>query len=278
MQDSHKERIDVLLVEKGLADSREKAKRIIMAGLVFVDQQRIDKPGTNVLADNNIEIRGAANPYVSRGGLKLEKALKQFNIQVKDRVWLDVGASTGGFTHCLLENEAKLIYSMDVGYEQLAWELRQNSRVIVMERTNIRYVKKEDLASVPQGAVIDVSFISLKLVLPVVVELIANNSPIIALIKPQFEVGKGKVGKNGVVREKALHIKVLTEISGFSETLGLELQGLDFSPITGPEGNIEFLAYFYKGKLDPMVQSLSVLINEIVFKAHNFFKKKQVII
>lgn len=281
MQDSRKERIDVLLVEKGLVSSREKAKRIIMAGLVFVDQQRVDKPGTSVVIDSNIEVKGTDNPYVSRGGLKLEKALEQFNVNVKDRIWLDIGASTGGFTHCLLNNGAKQVYSIDVGYGQLAWELRQDPRVIVMERTNIRNVKREDLATVPQGAVIDVSFISLKLVLPGAIELLDENSPIITLIKPQFEVGKGKVGKKGVVREKPLHLEVLTEIVNFSKGLGLKLQGMDFSPITGPEGNIEFLGYFFKGTQTPapqpvpIQQSCSILIEETVHRAHDFFEKSR---
>ncbi|NLC43243.1 MAG: TlyA family RNA methyltransferase [Clostridiales bacterium] len=275
MQDSHKARIDILLVEKGLASSREKAKGIIMAGLVFVDQQRVDKPGTSVAVDSKIEVKGTDNPYVSRGGLKLEKALEQFDVEVKELIWLDIGASTGGFTHCLLNNGASQVYSIDVGYGQLAWELRQDPRVIVMERTNIRNVKREDLATVPQGAVIDVSFISLKLVLPVALDLLADNSTIIALIKPQFEVGKGKVGKKGVVRDKLLHLEVLSEIVSYSESLNLKLLGLDFSPITGPEGNIEFLGYFSKGNTDAIEQSPSLIIEEIVNNAHKFFEKSR---
>lgn len=278
MQNTRKERIDILLVKRGLAPSREKSKRIIMAGQVFVNQQRIDKPGTLVVSSSSVEVKGNEHPYVSRGGLKLEKALMKFNVQVKDRIWMDIGASAGGFTHCLLVNGASQVYSIDVGYGQLAWELRQDSRVTVMERTNIRYVKNEDFMTIIEGAVIDVSFISLKLVLPVAVGLLEESSPIITLIKPQFEVGKGRVGKKGVVREKTLHIEVLNDISAFAETLGLNLQGLDYSPITGPEGNIEFLAYFCKGEPIPLTNNPNfLLIEETVQEAHNFFCKKQVI-
>jgi 23S rRNA (cytidine1920-2'-O)/16S rRNA (cytidine1409-2'-O)-methyltransferase len=275
MQDSHKERIDTLLVQRGLAGSREKAKRIIMAGLVFVEQQRVDKPGTLVYATDSIEVRGVENPYVSRGGLKLEKALNSFDIPVEGRTWLDIGASTGGFTHCLLINGAERVYSIDVGYGQLAWELRQNPKVIVMERTNIRNVKSGDLDSTPNGAVIDVSFISLKLVLPVIHGLLAEDSHIVALIKPQFEVGKGKVGKKGVVREPGLHREVIEDILEMAGSIGLKVLNLNFSPIKGPEGNIEFLAHLYKGNEHDSIQlDFETLAKRIVDNAHEFFSKQ----
>lgn len=272
MQNSHKERIDTLLVQRGLAGSREKAKRIIMAGLVFVDNQRIDKPGTMVSPADSIEVRGVDNPYVSRGGLKLEKALNSFDIPVEGRTWLDIGASTGGFTHCLLINGAERVYSIDVGYGQLAWELRQNPKVKVMERTNIRKVTRDDLDTSPNGAVIDVSFISLKLVLPVVYSLLNDDSHIAALIKPQFEVGKGKVGKKGVVREPDLHRQVLEDILEMAASIGLKVLDLDFSPIKGPEGNIEFLVHLYKGnKISTRHFDFRTLARHTVEKAHKFF-------
>ena len=271
MQDIRKERIDLLLVDKGLAASREKAKRLIMAGLVFVDQKRIDKPGTFVQRDAVIQVKGEENPYVSRGGLKLEKAIKNFSIPVKSRIWLDVGASTGGFTHCLLLHGAKKVYSLDVGYGQLAWELRQDPRVVVMERTNVRNINIEDFTDPIHGIAIDVSFISLKLVLPVVNNLLDNKGHIISLIKPQFEVGKGKVGKKGVVRDKRLHFEVLVEIMKFARSLNLKIVNLDFSPITGPEGNIEFLAHFYKGNDIPAINDYESLSRDIVCNAHNYF-------
>jgi 23S rRNA (cytidine1920-2'-O)/16S rRNA (cytidine1409-2'-O)-methyltransferase len=275
MQGSRKERIDTLLVQKGLAGSREKAKRIIMAGLVFVEQQRVDKPGTLIHPTANIEVRGVENPFVSRGGLKLEKALNQFDVPVAGRIWMDIGASTGGFTHCLLNHGADKVYSIDVGYGQLAWELRQDPRVVVMERTNIRNVKQEDIGSpAPNGAVIDVSFISLKLVLPVAAELLSNDSHIVSLIKPQFEVGKGKVGKKGVVREASLHREVLEEILKFAQEIGLIVLSLEFSPITGPEGNIEFLAHLYKGERNTEQADIAALADSTVKNAHEFFSRQ----
>lgn len=274
MQGSQKERIDVLMVNKGLASSREKAKRLIMSGLVFVDQQRVEKPGTFIKCDDIIQVKGEDNPYVSRGGLKLEKALKNFSVPVKDRIWLDIGASTGGFTHCLLLNDAKKVYSVDVGYGQLAWELRQDPRVVVMERTNIRNVQLKDFPDPIQGVVIDVSFISLELVFPVAINLMENNSHMITLIKPQFEVGKGKVGKKGVVREQALHLEVLDHILEFANSLNLQILGLDFSPITGPKGNIEFLAHLYKGDDRPAITDYYPLSHRVVRKAHEYFSNR----
>jgi 23S rRNA (cytidine1920-2'-O)/16S rRNA (cytidine1409-2'-O)-methyltransferase len=271
LQSSRKERIDVLLVRKGLASSREKAKRLVMAGLVFAGEKRVEKPGAMIECCEIIQVKGEENPYVSRGGLKLEKALKKFSVPVRDRIWLDIGASTGGFTHCLLMHGAKKVYSLDVGYGQLAWELRQDPRVVVMERTNIRNVRLEDLPAPPQGAVIDVSFISLKLVIPAAIRLLENNSPIVSLIKPQFEVGKGKVGKKGVVRNAALHLEVLDNLLQFADSLNLRVQNLDFSPITGPEGNIEFLAYFYKGEKMPTITDFQSTASDVVRKAHEYF-------
>ena len=275
MQGSRKERIDTLMVHKGLAGSREKAKRILMAGLVFVNQQRVDKPGTLVPVTDNIEVRGVENPFVSRGGLKLEKALSRFAVPVQGRIWLDIGASTGGFTHCLLNHGAAKVYSIDVGYGQLAWELRQDPRVAVMERPNIRNVRREDLDTPANGAAIDVSFISLKLVLPVADSLLTDDGHIITLIKPQFEVGKGKVGKKGVVREASLHREVVQDILEFARGIGLRILGLDYSPITGPEGNIEFLAHFYRGGENASeITDGKALAENTVKTAHDFFSRQ----
>lgn len=271
MKGSKKERLDVVLVDKNLAATREKAKKMIMAGLVFVNEQRIDKPGTRIDTDLAIEIKGNPNPYVSRGGLKLEKALDLFDFPVKGLNFLDIGASTGGFTDCLLKNGAEKVYAIDVGYGQLAWELRQDKRVIVMERTNIRNLNKAQIKDPIDGAVIDVSFISLKLVLPVIKDIIRNKANIIALVKPQFEVGKGKVGKKGVVRDENLHIEVLISMLTFAESMGLTPVNLDFSPITGPEGNIEFLLHLYKGILEDHIITDSK-VNETVKKAHSLLR------
>jgi 23S rRNA (cytidine1920-2'-O)/16S rRNA (cytidine1409-2'-O)-methyltransferase len=241
-----KERIDVLLVEQGFFESREKAKASIMAGLVFADEERIEKPGTKLPREAKLLVKGAIHPYVSRGGLKLEKALRYFSIPVQDVVMLDIGASTGGFTDCALQNGAAKVIAIDVGYNQLDWSLRSDSRVHVMERTNFRYLVPADLpiGDVPNFATIDVSFISLKLMLPPLKALLAQGSRIMALIKPQFEAGREKVGKSGVVRDSAVHREVLQTVLGFAAKEGYTLQGLTFSPITGGEGNIEFLAYW----------------------------------
>lgn len=247
MPATSRKRLDLLLVESGKVSSREKAKALIMSGRVFVNEKMVDKPGTSVSSNASVTIKGRESPFVSRGGLKLEKAVNVFMPPVEGRVYIDVGASTGGFTHCLLNHGARHVVAIDVGYGQLAWELRQDPRVTVMERTNIRYVNREALPNIPEGAVIDVSFISLKLVLPVVYELLKEDSHVIALVKPQFEAGKGRVGKKGVVRDPLTHREVLTEILLFSKVRGFDLLGLDYSPITGPEGNIEFLVHLYKG-------------------------------
>ncbi|MCT4596183.1 MAG: TlyA family RNA methyltransferase [Anaeromicrobium sp.] len=267
-----KNRLDVLLVEKGFFPSREKAKRSIMAGLVFVGNEKIDKAGTIVDSTKEIVVKGKAIPYVSRGGLKLEKAMKQFPISLKDKVAMDVGASTGGFTDCMLMNGAKKVYSVDVGYGQLDWKLRQDDRVVVMERTNIRYINKE-LVDKLEFASIDVSFISLKLVLPVVKSLLKENGEIVCLIKPQFEAGREKVGKKGVVRDINVHREVIEKIISFSIQENLSVKGLAFSPIKGPEGNIEYLAYLRNCK-NESVENLEELIESIVNESHNILNKR----
>lgn len=245
-----KARLDQLIFDRGLAVSRERAKTSVMAGLVFVNGQRCDKPGTPVAEDAEIELKGEAIPYVSRGGLKLEKALKVFSVDPGGMVCCDCGASTGGFTDVLLKNGARKVYAIDVGYGQLAWSLRSDERVIVMERTNVRHVTPDMLDETPQLAVMDLSFISIRLVLPVVRELLPEGGWVICLIKPQFEAGKEKVGKKGVVREKSTHVEVIREILDFVPTAGYTALGLDYSPIRGPEGNIEYLALLRKGEYD----------------------------
>jgi 23S rRNA (cytidine1920-2'-O)/16S rRNA (cytidine1409-2'-O)-methyltransferase len=265
-----KERIDVLLVERGFFDTREKARKNLMAGLVFVDNVRIDKPGEKVKRNANIEVKGEAIPYVSRGGLKLEKAIKEFNLDLDGKVSMDVGASTGGFTDCMLKNKASKVYAVDVGYGQMAWSLRTDPRVICMERTNIRYVKPEDIKEKLDFASIDVSFISLKLVLPVVKELLKDEGEIVALIKPQFEAGREKVGKKGVVRDADVHEEVINNVISFAFSIGLMLKGLTFSPIKGPEGNIEYLAYFIKSNKQYIEEeSVSSLIKKVVENSHS---------
>lgn len=241
-----KERLDILLVEKGIFQSRERAKASIMAGEIFVNGQRIDKCGQKIKKSSNIEFKGEKLPFVSRGGLKLQKAVKEFNIDLKGKVCLDIGASTGGFTDCMLQNGVKKVFSIDVGYGQFAWKLRIDDRVVCMERTNIRYVTPEDIGEYADFASIDVSFISLKKVIPVVVNLLKENGKVMALIKPQFEAGREKVGKNGVVREKSTHIDVISEIITFLRKNNLKIISLSYSPIKGPKGNIEYLVYFTK--------------------------------
>ena len=241
-------RLDVLLTEKGLLDSRERAKATIMSGQVFVNGQRVDKPGTSVPEDADIEIKGHTLEYVSRGGLKLEKALKYFDVSPKGKVCIDCGASTGGFTDCLLKGGAVKVYSIDVGYGQLAWSIRSDPRVVVMERTNIRNVTKQQVPDSPELGVIDVSFISLRIVLPVVRELLSETGEVLCLIKPQFEAGREKVGKKGVVRELSTHIEVLESFIKNANDAGFGVLGLTFSPIKGPEGNIEYLGHLAVGR------------------------------
>lgn len=239
----HKERLDVLLVSLGLAESRAKAQATIMAGEVYVNGQKADKSGMEVDITANIEVRGSACPYVSRGGLKLEKALKNFGVDPTGYVCSDSGASTGGFTDCLLQQGASKVFAIDVGYGQLAWKIRNDPRVVVMERTNIRYVTLEDLGEPLDLSVIDVSFISLSLVLPVVKTLLKPTGQVLCLIKPQFEAGKDKVGKKGVVRDPAVHEEVLQNFISLAKSLDFTIRNLTFSPVKGPEGNIEFLAH-----------------------------------
>lgn len=241
-----KERLDILLVKKGCFESREKARSAIMAGLVNVDGVREDKPGSRFNDDSVIDIKENVNPYVSRGGLKLEKAVKTFGIALEGRIAMDIGASTGGFTDCMLKNGAARVFAVDVGYGQLAWQLRNDSRVTNMERTNIRHVKPSDIGAGVDFASIDVSFISLKKVLPVVRELLNAEGEVLCLIKPQFEAGREKVGKHGVVRDIAVHRQVVSGILDFSVQTGFGVKGLTYSPIKGPEGNIEYLAYLSK--------------------------------
>ena len=240
-------RLDQLVFDKGLAESRERAKAYIMAGSVYVNGQKETKPGTSVAEDAAVEMRGETLPYVSRGGWKLEKALRVFPIDVKDAVCIDCGASTGGFTDVLLQSGAAKVYAVDVGYGQLAWSLRTDPRVVCMERTNIRYVTHEQIPEEMDVAVADLSFISLRLILGAVGALLKPEGEMVCLVKPQFEAGKDKVGKKGVVRDPAVHAEVLLEFLRYAPECGFGVRGLDFSPIRGPEGNIEYLAWLKKG-------------------------------
>lgn len=241
-----KERLDVLLVKRNLVESREKAKAIIMSGNVFVEGQREDKAGTTFSDEVQIEIKGHTLPYVSRGGLKLEKAIANFDVKLEGKVCTDVGSSTGGFTDCMLQNGARKVFAIDVGRGQLAWKLRQDERVICMEKTNIRYVTPEDLGETIDFSSIDVSFISLTKVLLPIRNYLKEDGQIVALIKPQFEAGREKVGKKGVVREKSTHYEVIELVISYAISIGFEVLALDFSPIKGPEGNIEYLVHLHK--------------------------------
>ncbi|AWB45089.1 TlyA family rRNA (cytidine-2'-O)-methyltransferase [Paenibacillus sp. CAA11] len=271
-----KERIDVLLVEQGFFESREKAKAAIMAGLVYDEHGRVEKAGTKVPREAQLKVKGSVHPYVSRGGLKLEKALKQFGIDLNGRTMLDIGSSTGGFTDCALQHGASYVYAIDVGYNQLDWSLRNDERVNVKERTNFRYMTPEDLdGPAPDFASIDVSFISLKIILPPLKALLKRPADVAALIKPQFEAGREKVGKSGVVRDPHVHQEVLESILGYAEELGFSIQGLTFSPITGGEGNIEFLAHFRledNAQFTSDPQRLSQLARQIVEEAGDTFR------
>ena len=238
-----KERLDVLLVSRGLAESREKAKAIIMSGNVYVDGQKEDKAGSNFPAEAVIEVRGNTLKYVSRGGLKLEKAMENFDVTLAGKICMDVGSSTGGFTDCMLQNGAVKVYAVDVGHGQLAWKLRNDERVVCMEKTNIRYVTPEDVADKINFSSIDVSFISLTKVLGPVKELLSDDGQIVCLIKPQFEAGREKVGKHGVVRDSAVHLEVIEKVIDFAISIGFEVLNLEFSPVKGPEGNIEYLLH-----------------------------------
>lgn len=246
-----KQRLDQLVFDLGLTESRERAKTTIMSGVVYVDGQKVDKPGTQVNPDALIEVRGNALPYVSRGGFKLEKALRVFPVDPRNKICIDCGASTGGFTDVLLQNGAKRVYAVDVGYGQLAWSLRNDERVVNLERTNVRYITEEEVPEPLDLAVMDVSFISIKLVIPAVSVLLKDGADYLCLIKPQFEAGREEVGKKGVVRDPEVHLSVIRSFLEFVETTDFTMMGLDYSPIKGPEGNIEYLAWLKKGRYDP---------------------------
>ena len=263
-----KERLDVLLVKRNLAASREKAKAIIMSGNVYVDNQKEDKPGTTFPEESKIEVRGHTLPYVSRGGLKLEKAMKEFQVSVEGKVCTDVGSSTGGFTDCMLQNGAVKVFAIDVGHGQLDWKLRQDERVVCMEKTNIRYVTPEDIGEAVAFASVDVSFISLALVLPAARNLLTDDGRMVCLIKPQFEAGREKVGKKGVVRDKAVHIEVIEKVIDIADGLHFKVLGLDYSPIKGPEGNIEYLIYLEKRPEDEAAAHEPVDVRQVVEQSH----------
>ena len=263
-----KKRLDVLLTEQGYADTRTKAQAIIMSGQVYVNGQKADKPGVSFGETVEIEVRGASCPYVSRGGLKLEKALRDFGVKPEGYVCSDSGASTGGFTDCLLQQGAKKVFAIDVGYGQLDWKIRSDPRVIVMERTNVRYVTPEQLGEPLDLSVIDVSFISLRIVLPVIKTFLKETGQVLCLIKPQFEAGKDKVGKKGVVREPQTHIEVLDGFVELANSLGFTILGLTFSPVKGPEGNIEFLGHLTLENKTGIVPDTA----DVVAKAHETLK------
>ncbi len=258
-----KERLDVILVDKGFFESREKAKASIMAGLIFVDGERADKPGTTFSEKCSIEVKGKSIPYVSRGGLKLEKAITEFKIDLEDLTCVDVGASTGGFTDVMLKNGAKKVYSVDVGYGQLAWELRNDPRVICMERTNFRYVTKDQISELLDFGSVDVAFISLKLILPPLKALLKPFGKVVCLVKPQFEAGRSKVGKGGIVRDPSVHEEVINKVIGYAEENGLYPISLTFSPIKGTKGNIEYLLLLSNKKCDNKIG-----VREVVKGSH----------
>ena len=274
-----KERLDVLLVKRNLAESREKAKAYIMAGNVFVDGVREDKAGSSFDEGVQIEVKGLAMKYVSRGGFKLEKAVDQFGVNLEGKTCMDVGSSTGGFTDCMLQNGAVKVFAIDVGTNQLAWKLRTDERVVSMEKTNIRYVTPEDIGQLVEFVSIDVAFISLTKVLAPVYGLMAENAEIVCLIKPQFEAGREKVGKKGVVRDKKVHEEVIVAVTSFAVATGFELLRLDYSPIKGPEGNIEYLLYAKKNERDAegvrndSLQDILAGVPEIVDAAHGDLDK-----
>lgn len=260
-----KKRLDILVTENGLAESREKAKALIMAGQVYVDNQKADKPGDTFSEDSHVEIRGKGLQYVSRGGLKLEKAMKEFGLTLTDKICMDVGASTGGFTDCMLQNGSRKVYSVDVGYGQLAWSLRTDARVVNLERTNARYLTREQIPEEIDFFSVDVSFISLSLILPAVRPLLAEHGQAVCLIKPQFEAGREKVGKKGVVRDQSVHREVIEKIRNFSLENGFSVLGLTYSPVKGPEGNIEYLIYLERS--DAPIEASGVPVPEQVVEA-----------
>ena len=263
-----KKRIDLLLVEQGFFDSREKAKRAIMAGIVHNDHEINDKPGTKVPVDMELFVKGSVMPYVSRGGLKLEKALKYFDITMTDRVMVDIGSSTGGFTDCALQNKAKRVYAVDVGTNQLVWKLRNDSRVVVKEKTNFRHATTDLFEyELPNIATIDVSFISLKLIFEPLKDILNDGDDIVALIKPQFEAGREDVGKKGIVKDAKIHQRVIENVISYANECQFSIQNLTYSPITGGEGNIEFLAHFKVGGTNSLLQ-----VEQVVQEAHDCFK------
>ena len=266
---SNKTRLDVLLTERGLLDSRQKAQATIMSGIVFVDGKRVDKAGTMVSNDSNIEIRGTTLKYVSRGGLKLEKAMQTFPLHLEGKVCADIGASTGGFTDCMLQNGAKKVYAVDVGYGQLDWKLRNDERVVCMERTNARYLTHEEIPEELDFASIDVSFISLKLIFPALYGLLREGGEIACLIKPQFEAGREKVGKKGVVRDPAVHLEVLEHFLEHAKENNFTILGITYSPIRGPEGNIEYLGYLRKSE----EQDADIDLRAVVTASHETLKE-----
>ena len=275
MEKQKKQRLDVLLVEKGLAPSREKAKAIIMAGIVYVDGNKEDKAWTTFPENAVIEVKGKTLPYVSRGGLKLEKAMQKFPITLSGKVCMDVGSSTGGFTDCMLQNGATKVYAIDVGHGQLAWKLRNDERVVCMEKTNIRYVVPEDIDELAAFSSIDVSFISLTKVLLPVKNLLTEDGQVVCLIKPQFEAGREKVGKKGVVRDRAVHEEVIRMVMDYASSIDFYPLALDFSPVKGPEGNIEYLLFLSKNKQDQeIVDASSIDIKAVVTASHDTLDKE----
>ena len=268
---SEKQRLDVAVFERGYAETREKAKALIMAGSVYLNGQKALKGGATVKETDVIEVRGAINPYVSRGGLKLHKAVASFGLELKDCICMDIGASTGGFTDCMLQNGASKVYSIDVGYGQLAWKLRCDERVVNLERTNFRYVTREQIPEEIDFASVDVSFISLKLILPVMHTLLKEGGKSVCLIKPQFEAGKENIGKKGVVRDKSVHADVIAKITEFAAENGFAVIDVDFSPIKGPEGNIEYLMFIEKREKGEMLWSGSAA--ELADKSHESLDK-----
>ncbi len=270
-----KERVDILLVERGLCETREKAKRSIMAGLVFSNEIRIDKAGEKIAIDSPLQVKGSDLKYVSRGGLKLEKALQIFDMSVEGKLMLDIGSSTGGFTDCALQHGARHCYALDVGSNQLAWKIRSDERVTVMEKTNFRYTTAADLSEgVPDFATIDVSFISLSLILPVLKTVLLPGGDVMALVKPQFEAGKDKVGKKGIVRDKKVHLEVLEKTAAMATEVGFVVKDASYSPITGGEGNIEFLGHLTSDMHTSKVNRITEQqIEQIVDEAHQFLKK-----
>lgn len=257
---AEKKRLDLAVFELGFADSREKAKALIMAGQVYLNGQKELKSGANVKPDDKIEVRGEKMPFVSRGGYKLDKAVKAFGLSLADKICMDVGASTGGFTDCMLMNGAAKVYAVDVGYGQLAWKLRSDERVINLERTNFRYVTEEQIPDKIDFSSVDVSFISLKLILPVLNSLLSANGEAVCLVKPQFEAGREKIGKKGVVRDKAVHLEVINNCIGYAKDNGFAIKGLEFSPVKGPEGNIEYLLYLAKSDAEDAEISPSAVV------------------